>query len=69
MSALEKELDHGNDTSWADCKNLDEKMKRLEVINKNLENIYRKSVAIPQLLTAWEKVQEKLKIGVFGRVR
>ena len=61
MSELEKELDHGNDTAWTDCKNLDQKMQRLEVINKNLESIHRKSVAIPQLLTAWKKLQEKLK--------
>ena len=64
MSELEKELDHGNDTAWADCKNLDQKMQRLEVINKNLESIHRKSVAIPQLLTAWEKLQEKFKTAV-----
>ena len=64
MSELAKELDHGNDTAWADCKNLDQKMQRLEVINKNLESIHRKSVAIPQLLTAWEKLQEKFKTAL-----
>ena len=64
MSELEKELDHGNDTAWAECKNLDQKMQRLDVISKNLDSIHRKSVGIPQLLTAWEKVNEKLKTAV-----
>ena len=64
MSELEKELDHGNDTAWAECKNLDQKMLRLDVISKNLDSIHRKSVANQQLLTAWEKLQEKLKTAV-----
>ena len=64
MSELEKELDHGNDTAWTECKNLDQKMQRLEVIGKKLDSIHRKSVSIPQLLTAWEKLQEKLKTAV-----
>ena len=64
MSVIEKELDHGNDIGWANGKNLDQKLDRLDVIKKQLNDVHRVSAAIPELLTAWEKLQEKFKTAV-----
>ena len=64
MSVIEKELDHGNDIGWKTGKNLDQKLDRLDVIKKQLNDVYRVSTAIPELLTAWEKLQEKFKTAV-----
>ena len=64
MSVIERELDHGNETGWTDYKNLDQKLDRLDDFEKRLGSIHKKSVAIPQLLTAWEKIQEKFKTAV-----
>ena len=64
MSGIEKELDHGNANGWANGKNLDQKLDRLDVIKKQLNDVHRESVAIPELLAAWEKLQEKFKTAV-----
>ena len=64
MSVIEKELDQGNDIGWKTGKNLDQKLDRLDVIKKQLNDVHRESAAIPELLTAWKKIQEKFDDAV-----
>ena len=64
MSVIEKELDHGNDIGWATGQNLDQKLDRLDIIKKQLNDIHKKSADIPELLTTWKQIHEKFQSAV-----